>query len=107
MARFPWILRSCYLAPDHQDLMECYKLMEGLNDLQPREAQALLENCRSVKVKRLFLYLADKAGHEWLEYIDPTNIELGKGKRSIVRNGIYVDGYGITVPKALGRLLHT
>jgi len=103
------LMECLYLAPHHQDLIECYELMEGLKDLQPQEAQALLENCRSVKVKRLFLYMADKAGHEWIEYIDPTNIALGKGKRSIVRNGIYEDGYGITVPKELeerGRLFH-
>jgi len=54
------------------------------------------------------LYLADKAGHEWIDYINATNIDLGKGKRSIVRIGIYVDEYRITVPKELdkrGRLL--
>ncbi|HVU53501.1 MAG TPA: type IV toxin-antitoxin system AbiEi family antitoxin domain-containing protein [Puia sp.] len=101
------LMECLYLAPHQQDLLECYKLMEGLNDLQPENVQILLENCHSVKVKRLFLYMADKAGHQWLEDIDPTNIELGKGKRSIVRNGVYVDGYGITVPKELeehGRL---
>ena len=95
------LMECLYLARHDQELMECYKLMEGLNDLHSEEAQALLESCRSVKVKRLFLYMADKAAHEWIEYIDPTNIDLGKGKRSIVRNGVYVDGYGITVPKEL------
>jgi hypothetical protein len=55
-----------------------------------------------VKVKRLFLYLADKAGHEWLSYINIQNIDLGTGKRSIVEGGIYIPEYRITVPKELG-----
>ena len=102
------LMECLYLAPHQQDLMECFELMKGLNDLPLEEAQTLLENCRSVKVNRLFLYLADKAGHEWIDYINGRNIDLGKGKRSIVRNGIYVDQYRITVPKELderGRLL--
>jgi len=101
------LMECLYLARHHQDVLECYQLMEELNDLQPEEVQALLENCRSIKVKRLFLYMADKAGHEWLEYMYGTNIELGKGKRSIIRNGTYENGYGITVPKELGKLLRT
>ncbi|HEY8968289.1 MAG TPA: type IV toxin-antitoxin system AbiEi family antitoxin domain-containing protein [Puia sp.] len=101
------LMECLYLARHHQDLIECYELMEGLNDLQSEEVQALLENCRSIKVKRLFLYMADRAGHEWLEYMYGTNIELGKGKRSIIRNGVYENGYRITVPKELGKLLRT
>lgn len=42
-----------------------FELMEGLNNLRPNQVQDLLEKCESVKVKRLFLYLAEKAGHEW------------------------------------------
>ena len=37
-----------------QDLLECYDLMEGLNNLRPERVQELLENCKSVKVKRSF-----------------------------------------------------
>ncbi len=100
----PRALMEClYLAPEKQELMECLELMEGLNNLRPDQVQALLENCQSVKVKRLFLYLAEKAGHEWLQYLNLNNIDLGKGKRSIVKNGVYVDKYQITVPKELDR----
>jgi hypothetical protein len=95
------IMECLYLAPKDQDLMECYELMEGLNNLSPKQVQALLENCRSVKVKRLFLYMAEKAKHTWVAYLDKEKIDLGNGKRSIVKNGAYVDKYGITVPKEL------
>lgn len=95
------IMECLYLAPQKQNLIECYELMEGLNNLSPKQVQMLLENCQSVKVKRLFLYMAEKAKHGWVEHLDKTKIDLGKGKRSIVRNGAFVDQYGITVPKEM------
>ena len=95
------LMECLYLAPQKQELMECFELMEGLNNLPPKQVQALLENCQSVKVKRLFLYMAEKADHSWFKYLDVTNIDLGKGKRSLVKNGVFVDKYGITVPKEL------
>jgi len=95
------VMECLYLAPRHQELMECYELLEGLNNLRPDHVQALLENCRSVKVKRLFLYLAEKSGHGWFQYLKPDKVDLGSGKRSIVRNGVYVEKYRMTVPKEL------
>ena len=65
------------------------------------QVQTLLENCQSVKVKRLFLYMGEKADHNWFNYLDLKNVDLGKGKRSIVKNGLFIDKYGITVPKEL------
>lgn len=95
------IMECLYLVPQKQELMECFELMEGLNNLLPKQIQTLLENCQSIKVNRLFLYMAEKAGHTWFQYLDLKNIDLGKGKRSIVKNGSFVNKYGITVPKEL------
>jgi hypothetical protein len=97
------IFECLYLAPKHQELFECYELMEGMNNLRPRSVQELLENCSSVKVKRLFLYLAEKWQHDWLEYVDLSNVDLGSGTRSLVKNGVYIDKYNITVPKEFER----
>lgn len=98
----PRALMEClYLTPKKQDLIECYELMEGLNNLRPNSVQQLLEKCSSVKVKRLFLYMAEKAQHPWLDYLDLQKIDLGKGNRSLVENGVYVSKYKITVPKEL------
>ncbi len=72
-----------------------------LNNLRPASVQSLLEACTSVKVKRLFLYLADKAGHDWHNYLKLEKVDLGSGKRSIVKDGVYVSQYQITVPKEL------
>lgn len=94
-------MECLHLAPQKQEFMECFELMEGLNNLPPKQVQALLEDCQSVKVKRLFLYMAEKADHDWFKRLDLRNVHLGKGKRSIVKNGTLIDKYGITVPKAL------
>lgn len=96
------LMECLYLAPKSQPLLGVFELMEGLNNLRPVSVQALLEACTSVKVKRLFLYLADKADHEWLNYLDLDKIDLGSGKRAIVNDGVYVSKYQITVPRELG-----
>lgn len=95
------MLECLYLAPKYQPLVEAYELMEGLNNLRPASVQALLEECSSIKVKRLFLYLAEKAGHEWLAHLSLNKIDLGSGKRVIVADGAYVPRYQITVPREL------
>lgn len=95
------LMECLYLTPKKQELVECYEIMEGLNNLRPKQVQELLEVCTSVKVKRLFLYMAEKARHDWFKYIDLEKIDLGKGKRSLVKDGTYISKYQITVPKAL------
>ncbi len=95
------MLECLYLVPENQPLVECYELMESLNNLQPTKVQALLESCTSIKVKRLFLYLAEKAKHAWFAYLNTDRIDLGSGKRSLAKNGTYVSKYKITVPKEL------
>ncbi|MBG7631323.1 MAG: type IV toxin-antitoxin system AbiEi family antitoxin [Bacteroidetes bacterium] len=95
------LLECLYLVPKKQELVECYEIMEGLNNLRPKQVQDLLEQCSSVKVKRLFLYMADKAQHDWFNYINLEKIDLGKGKRSLVKEGVYISKYSITIPKIL------
>jgi hypothetical protein len=95
------MMECLYLAPQKQELMECFELMEGLNNLPPNQVQTLLEKCKSIKVKRLFLYLAEKADHSWFRHLDVNKIDLGKGKRSLISNGVFIDKYGMTVPKEL------
>jgi len=95
------MLECLFLAPKNQELVACYQLMEGLNTLRPDLVQNLLESCTSIKVKRLFLYLAEKANHSWVKHLNIENIDLGSGKRSIVKNGVYNPKYKITVPAEL------
>jgi hypothetical protein len=76
-------------------------LMEGLRNLSPRRLQALLADCKSVKVKRLFFWFAERHNHAWLPKIDRSAIDLGKGKRMLVRGGKLDTKYNITVPERL------
>ncbi|HEY3406192.1 MAG TPA: type IV toxin-antitoxin system AbiEi family antitoxin [Ohtaekwangia sp.] len=95
------ILECLYLAPKKFDLMECYHLVEGLSGLRPKLVQELLEKCSSVKVKRLFLFMASKAKHKWLDYVDQRKVDLGHGDRSIVPGGVYNIQFKISIPKTL------
>jgi len=95
------LLECLYLVPKKQELIECYEIMETLNNLRPKQVQELLEQCNSIKVKRLFLYMSEKAQHEWFNYINLEKIDIGKGKRSIVKEGVYIAKYQIIIPKAL------
>lgn len=75
--------------------------MEGLRNLSPRRLQGLLSDCKSVKVKRLFFWLAERHNHAWLPQIDRSNIHLGKGKRMLVRGGNLDPKYNITISEHL------
>ena len=77
------------------------QLMEGLADLSPRRLDALLRRTRSIKVKRLFFWLAERQGHAWLKRLDAGDFDLGRGKRVLARDGRLVSRYGITVPKTM------
>jgi len=95
------IMECLYLTPRKQGLVEVYEMMEGLVNLRPKVVQQLLEQCSSVKVKRLFLFMAAKISHKWLQFLDMSKINLGKGDRSIVPNGVYVSKFRISVPREL------
>lgn len=93
------IMEQMRLARNNGDVIHVYQLMEGLGTLRPSVVQELLENCSSVKVKRLFLWNAEVAGHAWFERLDLSCIDLGKGKRQIYKGGRLNRKYGITVPE--------
>ncbi|OZB19070.1 MAG: hypothetical protein B7X55_04085 [Rhodobacterales bacterium 34-62-10] len=56
--------------PERESFHQVDALMEGLSDLSPRRLQTLLEACASVKVKRLFLFFADRHRHAWRSRLD-------------------------------------
>lgn len=74
-------------------------IMEGLVNLSPRRMQLLLQACTSVKVKRLFFFFAERHQHRWLAHINNKKIDLGKGKRLLVKGGKLDAKYQITVPE--------
>lgn len=98
------IIELMHGVSDEQSFEEANYLMEGLGTLRPQLVQALLENCKSIKVKRVFLFLAKYNEHIWVKDLDYSKINLGSGCRSIVKNGKFDLEHLITVPKAFSKL---
>jgi len=92
------MLEMLHLVPRKVGFDEARLVMGNLATLRPEVVQGLLEACRSVKVKRLFLYMAETEGHAWLTKVDLSKVDLGKGKRMVVPKGRYDAKYRITVP---------
>jgi hypothetical protein len=88
-----------YLYPQHQSFDEITYLIENLSQLRPKVVQALLEDCNSIKVKRLFLHLSEQFNHPWFSSLDITKIDLGKGKRVLDSGGKYYPKYKLSLPE--------
>lgn len=87
--------------PNHESFHQVDMLVEGLRTLSPRRLEKLLADCRSIKVKRLFFFFADRHQHAWLKRIDRSKVDLGTGKRMLVKGGRLDPVYQITVPDDL------
>ena len=93
---------ECLNLPDaSSSLLDIYYIMEGMTTLRPKLVQALLEACTSQKVKRLFLYMTEKAGHSWLKALKLDNINLGTSRFMITPTGKYINKYNMTISKEL------
>lgn len=91
-------MEMLHLVPGKVGFDEAFLIMENLATLRSQMVQRLLVNCRSIKAKRLFMFMAEKHGHSWVSELDVSRLDLGKGKRMIVPKGRFVKKYGITVP---------
>lgn len=94
-------LECLHLVPSRYNYMDLYYIMEQLTSLDPIKVQSVLANTNSQKVKRMFLYMAEKAGHYWVDGLDMSLLKLSSSKLKLVDNGTYVSKYKITVPKEL------
>jgi hypothetical protein len=95
------ILECLLLGPERVDLVETYGLLENQRTLRPKVMPSLLETCSSVKVKRLFMFMAERARLPVVTKLARERIDLGTGARSIVPKGAYVAEYEIVVPRSL------
>jgi hypothetical protein len=87
--------------PNRESFHQIDVMIEGMRTLSPRRLEQLLLDCRSVKVKRLFLFFAERHNHVWLRHIDCTRVDLGRGKRALVKGGRLDPKYQIVVPEDL------
>jgi len=82
------------LSFDHAD-----KLFQGMVNVRPQLISGLLRACKNIKVKRLFLWLAERHNHAWFQDIKVSEFDLGKGKRTLAKGGKFDPKYMITVPE--------
>ena len=95
------ILECLNLPEAASSLLDIYYLMESLTTLRPKLVQTLLESCTSHKVKRLFLYMAEKAHHPWFKALDLEHVSLGTSRYMVTPRGKYIRKYNMTIPKEL------
>ncbi|MEI8087049.1 MAG: type IV toxin-antitoxin system AbiEi family antitoxin domain-containing protein [Paludibacter sp.] len=94
-------LECLLLAPQQYAYMDLFYIMEQLTTLRAEVVQQLLENTENIKIKRLFLFMSQKAGHDWFGRLDRSKINLGIGKRQLTDKGVYIPEFMITIPKEL------
>lgn len=73
-------------------------IMESSTTLRPYLINFLLGECENIKVKRLFLWFAERHGHQWFDLLNLESVDLGKGKRVVQKGGKLDPKYLITVP---------
>lgn len=74
------------------------QLMQSLSTLSPKRINILLTYCKSIKVKRLFLWFAYRQNFAWCGQLNLESYDLGSGKRLIEKKGKLDQRFLITVP---------
>jgi len=92
------VLELCDDVTDAAVIYEVDALMQAMSTLRPQRVGLLLRHCRSIKAKRLFLALAERHRHAWLPHVPLDGVDLGRGKRVLVRGGRLNPTFQITLP---------
>lgn len=83
------------------DFQVADKFFEAASMLRPQLVTDLLQACRHIRAKRLFMWFSERHGHRWFGKIDIRQIDLGSGKRVVAKKGTLDSKYLITVPKEM------
>lgn len=94
-------MECLYLVPKYYNYMDLYYIMEQLTALDAEKVQMALMNTSSQRIKRMFLYMSEKAGHYWVDVLDKERLGLTMSKLRLVDKGVYISKYRITIPKEL------
>lgn len=95
------ILEYLDLVPSDFSVEQAQFLMSILVTLKADLLETLLERCQSIKVKRLFLILAEHEKHAWLKKINIQSIGVGSSKLMIGKGGYYYPQYKLSLPVKL------
>jgi hypothetical protein len=99
------ILEMLMDVPGKDSVAGADAIVQGMMRLRPDLLGRLLRECASVKVKRLFLALAERHNHAWFKHVDLAGVDLGKGNRVLGRGGRLHPTYRISLPKDLDEQL--
>ena len=99
------ILELLLGVPQASSTAEADAILQGLSRLRPDLMSSLLQQCASVKVKRLFLALAERHDHAWFAHLDLSGVDLGTGKRMLRPGERMHPTYQISLPRDLDEQL--
>lgn len=85
--------------PDPISFDTAVNIFDGLTQLSPARIDHLLKECKSIKAKRLFFWLADRNQYAWRARLKLIDYDLGSGKRLLAKGGKLDIKYQITVPQ--------
>ncbi|PIR10221.1 MAG: hypothetical protein COV52_09690 [Gammaproteobacteria bacterium CG11_big_fil_rev_8_21_14_0_20_46_22] len=91
------ILELLYLVPEIVSVEHAANLVENLQTIRPEKMQHMLENCRHILIKRLFLCLSDLCQLPVLKHLRTNKITLGSGDRTINVGGKYFPKYKLVL----------
>ncbi|ANN58701.1 hypothetical protein A9174_19425 [Mesorhizobium loti NZP2037] len=81
------------------------QLLQGMTTLSPKRMEQLLRKCTSVKLRRLFYWMAERHSYAWLKKLPKPEaldeLGLGSGNRVLARGGRLDPKYRITVPEEM------
>lgn len=88
---------------NYEDYIEFLKVFETIINLNPQHLDELLISCKSVKVKRLFLFLSENYKKPYFEKLNLNKYNLGNGVREVFKSkdNKYISKYKLMVPEIL------
>jgi len=93
------ILEAISLLPKQGDFEEVYHTLLLLPSLRPQLLMDLICECKSIKTKRLFLYMLKHVNFTWKSKLDLSKVDIGKGIRQLYPEGKLDPDYHLYVPE--------
>ena len=93
------ILELMFDVPNDISFENAIQILQGMTSLSPSKLNELLLVCDNIRVRRIFLWMAERQNHPWFKKLNLENISLGSGNRVLVKGGVLNKKYKITVPQ--------
>ena len=93
------ILELLVDVPNEISFENAEQILQGMTSLSPNKLNELLLVCDNIRVRRLFLWMAERQNHQWFKKLNLERISLGSGNRVLVKGGVLNKKYKITLPQ--------